>query len=83
MDNKEGITVETINERQVEWTPKGCGSSSRKLAIIRDGKIDELLQIDSYLINADIDGYIEFIQAVKQAMIDTKKNTSGGLEKNG
>ena len=67
------VKVEAVTERQVEWTPKGWGWSSCKVAIIRDGKIDRFPQIDGYFVEADPDGCIEFIQAIKRAMAETAK----------
>jgi len=67
------ITVEAVAERQVEWVPKGWGKASRIVAIIRDGKIDRFPQVDGYFVEADPDGCIEFIRAIKRAMAETAK----------
>ncbi len=70
-----GKRVMAIAERQVEWTPNGWGWSSRKECIIRDGEIVNggMPLLDYYFLNKDIDGAIEFLQAIKRAMAETKK----------
>lgn len=67
------VTTEAIAERQVEWIPQGYGWSSRKTAIIRDGKIDQFPGIAGYFVEKDPDGCVEFIQAIKRAMAETAK----------
>lgn len=73
---KEIKTVETtaITEREVVWTPKGYGWPSHQVAIIQDGKLYQFPQIAGYLVEADLDGCIEFIQAIKKAMAETRKD---------
>ena len=66
------IETKTITERRVEWTPRGYGGNSRKVAVIRDGGIAKLSQIDGYLVEADPDGCIEFFQVIKEAMAETR-----------
>jgi len=67
------VTIESVAERQVEWVPKGYGWACRKVAVIRDGKIDIFPRIDGYFVGADPDGCVEFIQAIKRAMAETAK----------
>ncbi len=68
------IETTAIAERQVEWTPKGWDWSSRKLVIVRNGGIKEMPLLDYYFLNKDIDGAIEFLQAIKRAMKESKTN---------
>lgn len=74
MSEVKTVKTESIAERQVEWIPKGYAWSSHKTAIIRDGKIDQFPKIDGYFVEADPDGCVEFIQAIKRAMAETRKD---------
>lgn len=67
------VIIKAIAEGRVEWIPKGWGWSSRKTAIIRDGKIDQFPEIDSFFIEADPNGCVEFIRAIKRTMAETVK----------
>lgn len=73
MKDDETVVTKAIAERQVAWTPKGWAPSSRKLAIVRDGKIEQLDKIEDYFVTADPDGCIEFFQAIKRVMAETAK----------
>ena len=74
MSDVKVVTTEAIAEREVGWTPKGWRRSSRKVAIVRDGKLEQFPQMDVYYVEADPDGCIEFIQAIKRAMAETRKS---------
>ncbi len=63
----------TIAERQIQWIPIGWDFFSRKGAVVRDGKLETTLSLDGYFVTADIDGAIEFLQAIKRAMAETRK----------
>lgn len=67
------VEVKVIDERQVDWVPKGHEKSSHKIATIRDGKLYSFPQIDGYFVEADPDGCMEFIQAIKGAIAETAK----------
>ena len=69
----EGIKLESIAERRVEWIPNGWDWSSNKTAIIRDGKLEIMPLLDHYFVEKDPDGAIEFLQAIKRAMAETRK----------
>ena len=68
------VDTRAIAERQVRWRPKGYGSSSDTVAIIRDGALGGLPVIERYHVQADPDGCIEFFQAIKRAMAETRKD---------
>ena len=68
------IAVTSTKERQILWTPEGYPSCDEKEVIVRDGQIMDELLISRCFINDDIDGVIEFLKAIKQAMIDTKED---------
>ncbi len=70
-----GVKVMAIAERNIEWQPRGWDWSSRKNCIVRNGEIGTggMPLLDYYLLNKDIDGAIEFLQAIKRAMAETKK----------
>jgi len=74
MSEVQTVISQAIAERQVEWTPKGFSWSSRKVAIIRDGKLNKMPLLEGYFVEADPDGCIEFIQAIKRAMAETRKD---------
>ena len=65
------VKVVAITERNIKWTPGGYSES--KEAIIRDGKINYLPTLERYIVEADPDGAIEFLQAIKRAMAETRK----------
>ena len=69
------VEIKAIAERQVEWTPKGYSWSSKKTAIIRDGKLEVFPDVQGYFVEADPDGCIEFFQAIKQAIAETRENS--------
>ena len=73
MSETKTVKTEVVNERQIEWIPKGYTWRNRKTAIIRDGALYHLPQLEAYLVEAGIDGCIEFIQAIKRAMDETAK----------
>jgi len=74
MSEVQAVETVAIAERRIDWTPKGYSFSSNRVAIIRDGKISEFPKIEGYFVEADPDGCIEFIQAIKKAMAETRKN---------
>jgi len=69
----EVVIVTTVMERRVTWTPKGWNSPSTKTAVIRDGKLKGNIVMESYFLEADSDGAVEFLQEIKRAITETKK----------
>lgn len=64
------IEIDGIEEVRIEWTPKGYSpSGNRQLAVIRNGQLDSFPAAEKYLIEADIEGYIAFLQAIQKAVV--------------
>jgi len=57
------------NIREVVWVPEGY--TFKKVARIQDGMLYEFPVLEGYLVESDTDGCIEFIQNIRQALIDT------------
>ena len=63
-------TLEEVRERTVVWRPKGY--IDPVAAEVRNGEAHIEGLCGEYLVN-DLDGCIEFINAIKEAIEDTKK----------
>ncbi len=59
------IEVTTVSEINIDY--------GRLVATIRDRYLTDMTKIDIFFVRNDIDGTIAFLQAIKKALSETKK----------
>ena len=67
------IETTAVLKRQIDWIPDEWSRSSRRTATIQDGILQEMSLLDYCFVQKDIDGAIEFLKAIKEAMTETSK----------
>ncbi len=65
------IEVANVNEINIDYCPKD--SHEHLTATVRDICLTNMTMIDIHFVRADIDGAIAFLQAIKKALSETKK----------